>query len=77
LVDGVGGRERYVSRWDVLDELLCFGWIYGLRRKLDDERTLQLISAVPATGVDAACRERFERLERDGTGRSRAGLRRC
>lgn len=35
---------RYVSREQVLDELLCFGWIDGLRRVLDDERTMQLIS---------------------------------
>ncbi|MEM8765144.1 MAG: YdeI/OmpD-associated family protein [Bacteroidota bacterium] len=35
---------KYVSRWDVLDELICFGWIDGVRRKLDAERTMQLIS---------------------------------
>ena len=35
---------KYVSRWDVLDELLCFGWIDGIRRKLDEKRTMQLIS---------------------------------
>ncbi len=34
----------YVSRWDVLDELLCFGWIDGVRRKVDANRTAQLIS---------------------------------
>ena len=35
---------KYVSREEVLDELLCFGWIDGIRRKLDDKRTMQLIS---------------------------------
>ena len=35
---------KYVSRWEVLDELLCFGWIDGIRRKLDESRTMQLIS---------------------------------
>ena len=35
---------KYVSRWEVLDQLLCFGWIDGIRRKLDDQRTMQLIS---------------------------------
>ena len=35
---------KYVSRWDVLDELLCFGWIDGIRRKLDDKKTMQLIA---------------------------------
>ncbi|MGB3799566.1 MAG: hypothetical protein WA952_07090, partial [Lewinella sp.] len=33
--------EKYVSTGDVLDELLCFGWIDGIRRKLDEERTMQ------------------------------------
>ncbi|MFP2996823.1 YdeI/OmpD-associated family protein [Spongiivirga sp. MCCC 1A20706] len=36
--------EKYVSRWEVLDELICFGWIDGIRRKLDDKKTMQLIS---------------------------------
>jgi uncharacterized protein YdeI (YjbR/CyaY-like superfamily) len=36
--------EKYVSRQQVLDELLCFGWIDGVLRTLDDKRTLQLIS---------------------------------
>lgn len=35
---------KYVSRWEVLDELICFGWIDGIRRKLDEKRTMQLIS---------------------------------
>ena len=37
--------EKYVSTSEVLDELLCFGWIDGIRRKLDEKRTMQLISA--------------------------------
>lgn len=36
--------NKYVSREEVLDELLCFGWIDGIRKKLDEERTMQLIS---------------------------------
>ncbi len=36
--------EKYVSVDEVLDELVAFGWIDGIRRKLDDERTMQLIS---------------------------------
>ena len=36
--------EKYLSREEVLDELICFGWIDGIRRKLDDRRTMQLIS---------------------------------
>ena len=36
--------EKYFSTSQVLDELLCFGWIDGIRRKLDDNRTMQLIA---------------------------------
>jgi len=36
--------HKYVSRWDVLDELLCFGWVDGIRKKVDDLRTMQYIS---------------------------------
>jgi uncharacterized protein YdeI (YjbR/CyaY-like superfamily) len=37
-------RDQYVSTQDILDELLCVGWIDGIRRKLDIDRTMQLIS---------------------------------
>lgn len=36
--------EKYLSRGAVLDELLCFGWIDGLMRKIDDRLVMQLIS---------------------------------
>jgi uncharacterized protein YdeI (YjbR/CyaY-like superfamily) len=35
---------KYLSVSDMLDEMLCFGWIDGLRRKLDKQRTMQLFS---------------------------------
>lgn len=35
--------EAYISTEQKLDALLCFGWIDGIRRKLDDDRTMQLI----------------------------------
>lgn len=35
---------RYVSRDAVLDALIGYGWIDGIRRKLDAARTMQLIS---------------------------------
>ncbi len=36
--------DKYVSTHQIVDELLCYGWVDGIRRKLDDERTMQLIS---------------------------------
>lgn len=35
---------KYVNRLDVIDALLCYGWVDCIGRKFDDERTMQLIS---------------------------------
>ncbi|MBA4216240.1 MAG: YdeI/OmpD-associated family protein [Roseateles sp.] len=56
----------YVSRSAVLDELLCFGWVDGLARKLDADRTMQLISPRRTDAWTQTYRERAARLERDG-----------
>ncbi len=53
---------KYVSRWDVLDELLCFGWIDGIRRKLDDKRTMQLISKRKVEHWSKSYKERVSKL---------------
>lgn len=58
--------EKYVSRDEVLDELLCFGWIDGIRRKLDAERTMQLISPRRAQHWARSYKERAERLMAEG-----------
>jgi len=34
---------KYLSNDEILDELICFGRIDGIKRKLDDDRTVQLI----------------------------------
>ena len=36
--------SKYVSTSEILDELISFGWIDGIRRKLDEKRTMQLIA---------------------------------
>lgn len=36
--------NKYVSREEVLDELIAFGWIDGVRQAVDDVSTMQLIS---------------------------------
>lgn len=58
--------EGYVSRDEVLDELLCFGWIDGIRRKLDEDRTMQLISPRRAQHWARSYKERARRLEAEG-----------
>ncbi len=57
---------KYVSRWEVLDELICFGWIDGIRRKLDDKRTMQLISPRKAEHWAKSYKDRVAKLISDG-----------
>lgn len=54
--------DKYVSREAVLDELLCFGWIDGIRRKLDDMRTMQLIAPRKAQHWAQSYKNRAQRL---------------
>lgn len=55
-------KEKYVSRDEVLDELICFGWIDGIRRKLDNTRTMQLISPRRVQHWVRTYKERANRL---------------
>jgi uncharacterized protein YdeI (YjbR/CyaY-like superfamily) len=66
--------EKYVSVDAVLDELLCFGWIDGLRRKLDDRRTMQLIAPRKAQIWTQTYKVRAQRLIDAGL-MHKAGLR--
>jgi uncharacterized protein YdeI (YjbR/CyaY-like superfamily) len=56
----------YVSVEEVLDELISFGWIDGIRRKLDDARTMQLISKRKQQAWAKSYKERAARLEDQG-----------
>jgi uncharacterized protein YdeI (YjbR/CyaY-like superfamily) len=56
----------YVSVQEVLDELVAFGWIDGLRRKLDDARTMQLISPRKQQAWALSYKQRAARLEAEG-----------
>jgi uncharacterized protein YdeI (YjbR/CyaY-like superfamily) len=58
--------DKYVSTSQVLDELLSFGWIDGMRRKLNDERTMQLISPRKAEHWTRTYKERAARLIEEG-----------
>lgn len=58
--------EKYVSIQDVLDELLCFGWIDGIRRKLDNQRTMQLIAPRRVQHWSQTYKIRFAKLEKAG-----------
>ena len=58
--------DKYVSVGEVLDELLCFGWIDGIRRKLDDKRTMQLIAPRKVEHWSQTYKVRFAKLEQQG-----------
>jgi len=58
--------EHYLDRWTVLDELLCFGWVDGIRRKRDDRRTMQLITPRRQQAWAQSYKERVARLEAEG-----------
>lgn len=55
-------KGKYVSREEVLDELIAFGWIDGIRRKLDSIKTMQLISPRKAQHWAKSYKERAARL---------------
>lgn len=58
--------EKYVSTSEVLDELICFGWIDGIRRKLDDTKTMQLISPRKVEHWARTYKERAAKLIKEG-----------
>lgn len=58
--------EKYLSTSDILNELLCYGWIDGIRRKLDDTRTMQLISPRRIEHWAKTYKDRAENLIKQG-----------
>lgn len=65
--------DKYLPHEQVLDALVAFGWIDGIRRRIDDERTRQLISPRRTQPWAKSYKDRAERLI--ATGRmQQAGL---
>ncbi len=58
--------SKYVPMNDVLDALVAFGWIDGIRRAVDAERTKQLISPRRTQPWAATYKVRAERLIAEG-----------
>ncbi|MEM6308881.1 MAG: YdeI/OmpD-associated family protein [Pseudomonadota bacterium] len=58
--------DKYISRDEVLDALVAFGWIDGIRRVLDDTRTMQLIAPRKQQAWAQSYKERASRLIDDG-----------
>ena len=58
--------SKYVSREAVLDALIAYGWIDGRRLKLDDTRTMQLISPRKQQAWAQSYKDRAARLLAEG-----------
>ncbi len=54
--------EYYVSKYEVIDELLCFGRIDGIMRKIDQYTVMQLISSRKTQHRSQTYKNRFEIL---------------
>ena len=58
--------ERHVTNEQVLDELVAFGWTDGIRRRIEDERTRQLVSPRRTKTWARSYQQRAERLVAEG-----------
>jgi uncharacterized protein YdeI (YjbR/CyaY-like superfamily) len=58
--------DKYISTSQVLDELLCFGWIDGIKQKIDDEKVMQLISPRRIQHWSKTYKDRYAKLLADG-----------
>lgn len=58
--------SKYLTTDQVLDELVSFGWTDGVRRKIDGERTMQLISPRRTKPWARTYKVRAERLMAEG-----------
>ncbi len=58
--------DKYISTQDILDEVIAFGWIDGIRRKLDDDRTMQMIGPRQTQAWAKSYKDRAARLIANG-----------
>lgn len=59
--------EEYISYEEIVDELLCFGWVDSLPRKLDEKKTMLRISPRnPKSNWSKVNKEKVGRLILDG-----------
>ncbi len=58
--------DKYISTQDILDEVIAFGWIDGIRRKLVDDRTMQMIGPRQTQAWARSYKDCAARLIADG-----------
>ena len=59
-------KEKYVSRDQILDALLAYGWIDGRRYAVDEAKTMQLICRRKQQKWTKSYRDRVARLNAEG-----------
>lgn len=63
----VKGRDRAVEYDDIVEELLCVGWVDSLGRRLDDRETMLYVAPrKPGSAWSRPNKERIARLEAAG-----------
>ena len=61
-----GFGKNYISYDDIVDELLCFGWVDSLPKQLDNKKTMLRISPRnPKSNWSKVNKERVDRLMQD------------
>jgi len=59
--------EHYVPWGEIVDECLCFGWIDSTTRRVDDDRTMHLMTPRRAGSIWSKInKDKVKRLERAG-----------
>ena len=60
-------KDRYVPYGDIVEELLCFGWVDSRTRRVDDDRAMLLVAPRnPGSTWSAANKKRVARLAKEG-----------
>lgn len=58
--------DKFVSTQDILDAVISVGWVDGIRRKLDESRTMQIIGPRRTQAWAKSYKDRAERLIAEG-----------
>ena len=59
--------EHYIPYGEIVEELLCYGWIDGRTRRVDDDRTMLLVAPrKPGSTWSSANKKRVAKLVDEG-----------
>ena len=58
--------EKYVANTDIIDQCICFGWMDGRKKKVDNIQTKQLLSPKKVKHWSKTYKDRYYRLKKTG-----------